>query len=285
MKRSLLLSALLVSSTFASDPGQPLDCSDMVFHVPGLTCVPLVPIGELPGGDPFALDLWNRGSDLAVDNLGRILLIKQVSNGSIEILRESDTGFEAIASVTIRTSPYGWDGIHPRCTGWNCGEYRVPDGITFDATNGRLLVPLMSQSSVPTCGGCYEQFKWLAAIEGFATSFEILQSYSPTSGPINFRVAYMPEGFPAADWFDTYYGDIATVGDWSQAQPLECEYPASMPEVGDYLAVGDPLPNPAPGQGRYYVTAISYQGQKRYGRQSIGGVLAGRDPVVLPACE
>ncbi len=103
-------------------------------------------------------------------------------------------------------------------------------------------------------------------------------------GEVGIRVPYMPEGFPAADWFDTYYGDLASVGDWSQAQPLECEYPASMPSVGDYLTVSDPLSNPAPGQGRYYVTAVNYQGQRRYGRKAMDGVLSGRNPALLPAC-
>jgi hypothetical protein len=55
--------------------------------------------------------------------------------------------------------------------------------------------------------------------------------------------------------------------------------------MGDYLTVEDRLPAPAPGSGYYYVTAVNYQGQRRYGRQSNGGVLSGRDPVVLPACE
>ena len=33
-----------------------------------------------------------------------------------------------------------------------------------------------------------------------------------------------------------------------------------------------------------YVTAVSRQGQTRYGRKSSGGVLSGRDPAVLPGC-
>ena len=89
----------------------------------------------------------------------------------------------------------------------------------------------------------------------------------------------------AAGYFDTYYGDLATVGDWSQAQPLQCGYPASPPSVGDYLTVTDPLPTPSPGHGRYYVTAVTYQGERRYGRKRDSGILAARDPAVLPACE
>ena len=83
----------------------------------------------------------------------------------------------------------------------------------------------------------------------------------------------MPEGFEDADWFDTYYGDLATVGDWSQVQPLQCGYPASSPSVGDYLEVADTLPTPSPGQGYYYVTAVMFQGETRYGRKASGGQL------------
>ena len=114
---------------------------------------------------------------------------------------------------------------------------------------------------------------------------DIVQSFVPQAGVLGFRVPLVPEGFLFADYFDTYYGDLATVGDWSQAQPLQCGYPATAPSVGDYLTVADPLPDPAPGQGRYYVTAVQYQGQRRYGRKFNGGVLTGRDPGVLPACN
>ena len=113
---------------------------------------------------------------------------------------------------------------------------------------------------------------------------EVSQTYVPSDAQVRFRVPALPEGFPAADFFDTYFGRLATVGDWSQAQPLQCGYPATAPSVGDYLTVTDPLPDPAPETGRYYVTAVNYQGQIRYGRKSNGGILTGRDPAVLPAC-
>ena len=95
----------------------------------------------------------------------------------------------------------------------------------------------------------------------------------------------MPEGFQHADFFDTYYGDINTVGDWSQVQPLQCGFPATSPSTGDYLTVADTLPALKQDQGRYYVTAVTHQGQARYGRKSSGGVLTGRDPGFLPACS
>ena len=123
------------------------------------------------------------------------------------------------------------------------------------------------------------------SISGFTTQFEVLQTYTPTSGPISFRVPQLPEGFQHADFFDTYYGDINTVGDWSQAQPLQCGFPATSPSVGDYLTVADTLPALKPGEGRYFVTAVTHLGETRYGRKSSGGVLTGRDPTLLSGCR
>ena len=71
----------------------------------------------------------------------------------------------------------------------------------------------------------------------------------------------MPEGFQFADYFDTYYGVLEQPIDFKKAQPLQCGYPGASPEVGDYLTVADTVPNPAPGQGYYYVTAVTHQGQ------------------------
>jgi hypothetical protein len=103
-------------------------------------------------------------------------------------------------------------------------------------------------------------------------------------GVIAFRVPFMPEGMGAADHFDTYWGNLGNPIDFTQAHPLQCNYPASPPYVGDYLTVNDPLPNPSAGHGYYYVTAATYQGQTRYGRKASGGRLSGRDPAVLPGC-
>ena len=81
-----------------------------------------------------------------------------------------------------------------------------------------------------------------------------------------------------------YYGSIGNY-DFSQAQPLQCGYPASPPDVGDYLTVEDTLPTPAVGQGYWYLTAVHYGGERRYGRKATGGFLSGRDPGVLPSCS
>ena len=124
----------------------------------------------------------------------------------------------------------------------------------------------------------------MLSVEGFPTTFEIMQTYTPPSGPLSYRVPYMPEGMEAADSFDTYVGDLSTVGNWSEAKGLQCSYPTTAPSVGDYLTVADTLPTPSPGSGYYYVTAATYQGETRYGRRTSGGLTRGRDPAVLPGC-
>lgn len=79
--------------------------------------------------------------------------------------------------------------------------------------------------------------------------------------------------------------NLATVGDWSEAQPLHCGFPASPPSVGDYLEIEDTLPALEVGQGSYYVTAVTNDGERRYGRKRNGGLLSGRDPALLPGCS
>jgi len=125
---------------------------------------------------------------------------------------------------------------------------------------------------------------WIGAISGFGSLFEVLQTYTPQAA-LGFRVPSMPEGMGGADYFDTYWGDLTHPIDFTQAKPLQCHYPATLPHVGDYLTVADTLPPPASGQGYYYVTAATYQGQTRYGRKRSGGVTSGRDPALLPLCS
>ncbi len=55
-----------------------------------------------------------------------------------------------------------------------------------------------------------------------------------------------------------------------------------MPKIGDFMAVADSLATPPPGQGYYYVTAATYQGQTRFGRKTTARRLEGRDPVATP---
>ncbi len=280
-----LTTALGSAAAIASDPGQPLDCSNWVFVEPGFSCEPLSP-WPCQLDDPFCNEVeWRQ---FPTDNESFFYELRTVTN-VVPPCQAGGIGLNEVRLVRIDTQQnetiIGY--LRERCFGLvrdrseTCTgtSERFPPCLYFDSANGRMLVKTKNSQSDPIAYG-----DQVFLIRGFTTALDVLQSYEPTPAIISFRVPYMPEGFPSADWFDTYYGDLAMVGDWSQAQALECAYPVSMPSAGDYLTVDDPLPNPAPGQGRYYVTAVTYQGQRRYGRKAMGGVLSGRDPGVLPAC-
>ena len=177
------------------------------------------------------------------------------------------------------------DQLNP--AGVNDGGMPFKRAMAFDPTNGRMLLSLVSScegggdcSAYPVGTGDY----WVAYISGFATMFDVLQTFTPQPAALGFRVPYMPEGLGGADHFDTYWGSLARPLDFTKAHPLRCGYPAATPHVGDYLTVADTVPTPAPGQGVYYVTSATYQSATRFGRKTTAGHLTGRDPALLPAC-
>jgi len=277
----------------ASNPGEPLDCSDWVFLEPGLSCSTEIvfPCENATG----ATSTWCKGNTLIEpDNLGGQLVVRIVS-----LFGEIDCGWGP--TPYNRAELVRWDGVTEYLLGYvdeRCGPpgSGTVDGmggahgalwqLIFDEEGGALRVVMASYCAAvePPYDCQYANGHTLIRIEGFTTTVEVLQTYTPAANEIGFRVPYMPEGFQYADFFDTYWGDLDTVGDWSQAQPLQCGYPGSPPSTGDYLTVEDTLPPLELEQGRYYVTAVTHQGQTRYGRKSSGGVLTGRDPAVLPGC-
>ena len=271
-----------VIPAWASSPGQPLDCSDWSVGV-GMTCTVLVSdCGTEPTtGNPDFPCANVAGS--GIDATGNLVGIEYLEPGPLYCGYQF--GHPSLELTSFDgTSEQRLGAIYWRCVDevTQCDDRITPLARGFDTVNGRLLVWFRSWNQ--NCPATYDKH-WLAAFEGFATTAEVLQTYTPTTSQISFRVPNMPEGFRYADYFDTYWGDLATVGDWSRAQPLQCGYPATAPTAGDYLTVEDTLPTPAPGSGYYYVTSVNYQGQRRYGRRANGGVLSGRDSAVLPACS
>lgn len=292
----LFVAAVFVAvlPALASEPGQPLDCSDIVFDVPGLNCRPFLPFG-VSYDDHF----YAKGHNQVFDNEGRLTVVRLSTNNPplgdnrIAIYQNDGMGERRIASFPaqrfVPTSSY--DRLRTRNDPDTfLGSNVTHDGVQFDPVNGRLLLPLVTecQGACPCgsgpCHGSGYGGRWMAVIEGFTTLYDIRQSYVPTSHEVGFRVPAMPDGLAGAHHFDTYWGNLANPIDFTQAQPLQCDYPASPPQVGDYLTVADALPNPVVGTGRYYVTAVTHQGQTRYGRKGNGGVLSGRDPALLPVC-
>jgi hypothetical protein len=282
---AVLAVAIACSCAFASEPGQPLDCSDWIITEPGISCGVAIP------PDCASESACIRGVPIVSDNVGRLLYIRggvPIGNCGPEVLYRtaivarstSAPGETLIATINDRCNPAGGtDSLAPNESSEPPDILPIKSAVVFDPAGGRLLVPVRSY----TRGGTYSSRVWLASLGGFATTFEVLQSFTPQA-TLGFRVPYMPEGMGGAYHFDTYWGSLAHPIDFTQAHPLACDYPAAAPHVGDYLTVADTLRTPAPGQGVYFVTATTYQGQTRYGRKCSGGKLIGRDPALLPAC-
>jgi hypothetical protein len=277
-----LLAIAVLSPALASQPGQPLDCSDWVFLEPGYSCIERLTCDDSDFGGRCYV-----GTAVAhIDVASAVVRAVTASTGTIcghtslnrvEVFRETDTR-TVIGYIDDRCV----DPATDRIDGFS---FQVADGASlFDASRGQVVFPGVSYSAPLNPSSFYPKLWKLYAIAGFATTFDVLQTYSPPPSELSFRVPYMPEGLGGADHFDTYWGPLTKPIDFTQAHPLQCGYPATPPHVGDYETVADTLPTPAPDSGYYYLTATTYQGQTRDGRKTSGGKLSGRDPALLPAC-
>ena len=156
-------------------------------------------------------------------------------------------------------------------------------GWSFDEINGCIYLSLTY--SIGTCcpsgSSQSESGRGVIRVCGLPTVAALMQSFE-TANMLSFRVPRFPNGLVGADWFDTYYGDLTNPLTLSNAQPLQCGYPANRPNAGDYVTI-DSMPAPDPGEGVYVLTAARYQAERRLGRQSSGGQLTGRADG-LPEC-
>ena len=285
---AIIAFAFACSGVLASEPGQPLDCSDWVFLEPGYSCT------RLFGG----VERLGNLSPIQSDNTGRLFrsgpraFIGACAQGAPIYRhpmewRNGDvwTQFAYVDDRCVTPTTDDMDRFWPWPNPGTGPDMPFAPGLAFDPTSGRMLLSVLSEgspcSNYPSGCGDY----WVASISGFATTFDVLQTYTPQPAALAFRVPYMPEGMGGADHFDTYWGDLTHPFDFTHAHPLACNYPAAAPHVGDYLNVADTVPTPSPGQGVYYVTSTTYQGTTRYGRKTTTGHLSGRDPALLPACS
>ena len=278
---------------FASEPGQPLNCEDWIPMQPGLS------ISDNTNG-PFP-DVYNSGvlsQTVEIDAAGRSIHLGSVNGITAPVCPPGSDGYPThamIVAVTPQREP-----VLLACLPRRAGSR--PDSYDWSEWGARQCTITNSEGcmrSSPVTGELTFQFVAIGfgyppgvgnyrapvtcVLHGLPTLMNVLESFEPGS-QLGFYVPPLPEGLAGVDHFDTYAGDIATLGDFTRAQPLQCNYPASSPHVGDYPTVEDPLPNPPAGHGRYYVTAATYQGQTRYGRKGLRGQLSGRDPSLLPAC-
>lgn len=164
---------------------------------------------------------------------------------------------------------------------------RILSGIARvvpDLTNGLLRIYLDRTYSDPTTGVDLAHDSGVITVNGLPKLFDTFLSFVPEGHAMNIVAPAHPDGFRSADSFQVWTGDIRSMPDWSEAQPLTC-ISAQNPTPGQVVTVPDTLPDPAVGQGRYYLVASQSGQDRRLGRQYVNGAFSARDTAGLPECH
>ena len=154
--RILLVTAavvLVVVPVHASEPGEPLDCSDWVFLEPGLSCRQWSVSNAVPQM------VLNRGSNLVVDNVGAVLFVRHSGDPNqcpdsvgedaeltrLELVRYDGSSEHILGYVESREEPpsskdlmRGRMAVNAACggnCGANCGLQDPETLLSFDPTS------------------------------------------------------------------------------------------------------------------------------------------------------
>jgi hypothetical protein len=149
-----------------------------------------------------------------------------------------------------------------------------------DFVNGQLVIWTRSGGGI---GVNNKQRDEVIRLTGLPRLLDFLVSFIPGQQALNILTPVHPDGFETADSVQVWTGDVRSMPDWSRAQPLTCTA-ANHPVSGETITVPDTLPDPAPGQGRYYLVASQSGSDRRLGRQYLNGAFSARDPAALPVC-
>lgn len=169
------------------------------------------------------------------------------------------------------------------CLDQACSQNKQFGGLhpTLDVTNGRIVVAVVAILVVGITPNPINV--GVVQIDGLPKMFDTLLTFTPNGQTLSMVTPAHPDGFRSADSLQVWTGDLGTLPDWSLAQPLACDA-ATNPTPGQLVTVPDNLPNPPPGQGRYYVSSVTHDSLQRLGRQFISGAFIARDPASLPLC-
>jgi len=178
----ILLFAAGLVPIHASDPGDPLDCSDWVLLEPGLSCVALIPYPcEESPWCPISSDVTT------TDNHGRFFQTRRFRlppipcpNGStvFDAWRTELVAFDGISESLVAyiedrcgPIPFAIDRIWPDATPDNNVEGEHFSYSRFNAVNGHLCAGFTNHSF---SAGLYDSDSWIACFEGFPTLAETL---------------------------------------------------------------------------------------------------------------
>jgi hypothetical protein len=193
-------------------------------------------------------------------------------------------------AALLRTVPSGGTTIvgylvEELCDSFQCAArsiFRYGRQLSVDVTNGRILLPISAEFFSNNIE--YARSVGLMEIDGLPTLFDTLLTFVPAQPALNILTPAMPDGFRLADSLQVWTGNVRSMPDWSQAQPLAC-MGAQNPVPGQLVSVPDTLPDPAVGEGRYYLVASQNGADRRLGRQYVSGAFSARQPAGLPVCQ
>lgn len=221
------------------------------------------------------------GSELGADAAGRKYNISLLGDATALAFPDGDGAFieriDASGQVESVARIY-----NRRCSDAGCTSmetfYYFPNYIgAFDLLAGRMVM-------VARAVGSGDDLVGIVEIRGLPTLFDTLLTFIPGQQALNILTPAHPDGFHSADALQVWTGNVRSMPDWSQAQPLTCEASAN-PAPGQIVSVADTLPNPAVGEGRYYLVAIQSGPDRRLGRQYVNGAFSAREPAGLLECQ
>ena len=179
--------ALLVVPAWASNPGELQDCSDWIQLQPGYTCTTFV----APPCDGTNVCEKSAVNQL-LDNSGRLLWVRDVPIA--ELCYQSDNAHRAEIVAHDGTSETVLGMFTDRCDGpTRLDFFRLNEStLQFDRQRGALLVRANAgcDDTDTSCLNSDSQAS-IIAIEGFATTFDILQTFTPTAETLGFRPTRM----------------------------------------------------------------------------------------------
>jgi len=206
-----------------------------------------------------------------------------------EIERRTPFGAVPIAQIPFQRTITA-DGSCP-------GEYICPPNeemwqrtqvvnLSVDAVNGHLYLAIKSFRNCEFSPTNEPINSSIIRISGLPTLLDIVPTFTPGSGSLSWITPKHPEALPAADTFQIFTGDIRDVSDFRLAVAQDCSIPdMGSPQPGQLFSIPDPIPTPDLGQGSFLLLGVENAGQRRFGRQNIGGVLSGRDPGAFTGCN
>jgi len=208
----------------------------------------------------------NQYLDFGGGRSGEILQRTNRSGVSTDIAR-------IVRRVCLGTGPWPQPECYP-------AKFLSVGAVGLDVTSGRIMLAVQAQYCDPG-DPCFGRIG-VVEITGLPTLFDTFLTFTNAQSLTLLTPAH-PDGFRAADSLQVWTGDLRSLPDWSQAQPLVCQAAAS-PNAGQIVAIGDSLPSPAIGEGRYYVSASTHGPDRRLGRQYNSGGFSARNNSMLPIC-